>query len=76
MLQSQKLEHQNYETFNKAYLKSKQLVTEGVSIDEMSSNNGKKFSILLHHLVFIYLKSFLPFKFSITKTMLSNKRLH
>ncbi|KAL3985606.1 ATPase associated with various cellular activities (AAA) family protein [Acanthocheilonema viteae] len=42
MLQSQKLEQQNYETFNKAYLKSRQLVTEGVSIDEMSSNDDEQ----------------------------------
>ncbi|VDO51247.1 unnamed protein product [Brugia timori] len=42
MLHPQKLEQQNYETFNKAYLKSKQLVTEGVSIDEISSNNDEQ----------------------------------
>ncbi|MCP9256866.1 Spastin [Dirofilaria immitis] len=42
MLQPRQLEQQNYETFNKAYLKSKQLVTEGVSIDEMSSNTDEQ----------------------------------
>ncbi|VDK83078.1 unnamed protein product [Litomosoides sigmodontis] len=42
MLQPQKLEQQNYETFNKAYIKSKQLVTEGVSIDEISSNDDEQ----------------------------------
>ncbi|CAG9540207.1 unnamed protein product [Cercopithifilaria johnstoni] len=42
MLQSQKLEQQNYETFNKAYIKSKQLITEGVSIDEMSRNDDEQ----------------------------------
>uniref|UniRef100_A0AAF5PS12 microtubule-severing ATPase n=2 Tax=Wuchereria bancrofti TaxID=6293 RepID=A0AAF5PS12_WUCBA len=42
MLHPQKLEQQNYETFNKAYLKSKQLVTEGVSIDEISRNNDEQ----------------------------------
>ncbi|VDK73684.1 unnamed protein product [Onchocerca ochengi] len=42
MLQPQQLEQQNYETFNKAYLKSKQLVTEGVSIDEISSNDDEQ----------------------------------
>uniref|UniRef100_A0A0R3RZX6 microtubule-severing ATPase n=1 Tax=Elaeophora elaphi TaxID=1147741 RepID=A0A0R3RZX6_9BILA len=42
MLQPQKLEQQSYETFNKAYLKSKQLITEGVSIDEISNNDDEQ----------------------------------
>lgn len=47
MLPLQKLEEQYYDTFNKAYLKSKQLVTEGVSLDEKSSNKGKNIYILI-----------------------------
>uniref|UniRef100_A0A915Q679 microtubule-severing ATPase n=1 Tax=Setaria digitata TaxID=48799 RepID=A0A915Q679_9BILA len=42
MIQPQKLERQNYEAFNKAYLKSKQLVTEGVALDEISANDDEQ----------------------------------
>ncbi|VDN05652.1 unnamed protein product [Thelazia callipaeda] len=42
MLNPLKLEEHNYETFNKAYMKSKQILTEGISIDEISDKNDEQ----------------------------------